>query len=73
MHLPRGNFISLKKGIVLSSLLTQSRQEQYTGLVTFSSDQVTGSLLFQPGSCILAELPPHSGRAAVDEAAAHAE
>ena len=73
MHLPRGNFISLKKGIVLSSLLTQSRQEQYTGLVTFSSDQVTGSLLFQRGSCILAELPPRSGKEAVDEATARAE
>jgi hypothetical protein len=73
MHLPRGNFISLKKGIVLSSFLMQSRQDHYTGLVIISSDKVSGSLLFQRGSCILADLPPHSGREAIDEIAAQAE
>ena len=72
MHLPRGNFISLKKGIVLSSFLMQSRQDHYTGLVIISSDTVSGSLLFQRGSCILADLPPHSGREAIDEIAAQA-
>ncbi|NYT06519.1 MAG: hypothetical protein GKC04_09190 [Methanomicrobiales archaeon] len=61
MQLPRGTFYSLKKGMTLSSLLDELRSAAFSGHCSFPLGNTSGSLVFDRGTCILADVPPRAG------------
>jgi hypothetical protein len=67
MQLPRGTFLSLRKGITLSKFLTELEETGYTGHCKFLLDGKGASLILDGGKPVLAELPPLSGAAAIEK------
>ena len=55
MQLPRGSFHSIKRGIVLHSLLDEMEKSGFSGYCTISYDAVNCTLVLHMGNYILAE------------------
>jgi hypothetical protein len=64
MQLPRGKFRSIRKGVQLGEILSEMVKTRFTGICTFSSDTVNGTLVFRSGACVLAEVQNGHGDAA---------
>jgi hypothetical protein len=67
MQLPRGTFHSLKKGMNLSSLLSEMRSTGFSGHCSIQLHEAPVSLVFDRGVCILADVPPRGGTEGYDD------
>lgn len=67
MQLPRGTFREIKKAILISSLLDELEQENFSGICSISSQTESGTLVFKSGKCILAKIQKKTGDEAWDE------
>ena len=61
MQLPRGSFHSIKRGIVLHSLLDEMERSGFSGYCTISYDAVNCTLVLHSGNYILAECGKNEG------------
>jgi hypothetical protein len=67
MDLPRGTFRSLQKGEQLRDILNKIVKTRFSGICTFSSgNTMNGTLVFNSGICILANIQNQYGAAAWD-------
>ncbi|MBN1195066.1 MAG: hypothetical protein JXA08_06955 [Methanomicrobiaceae archaeon] len=66
MQLPRGTFHSLKKGMNLSSLLSELRSTGFSGHCSIQLHEAPVSLVFDRGVCILADVRPLAGTEGYD-------
>jgi hypothetical protein len=64
MQLPRGSFHSIKRGIVLHSLLDEMEKSGFSGYCTISYDAVSCTLVLHSGNYVLAEYGRTEGDAA---------
>ncbi|HZD42688.1 MAG TPA: hypothetical protein VE134_01390, partial [Methanomicrobiales archaeon] len=64
MKIPPGEALSSEKGVLLEDLLKSLEESAFSGLCTLSAEEVTSSLVFRRGRCILAEHPQVKGNAA---------
>ncbi|MEI7857519.1 MAG: hypothetical protein WCH85_08460 [Methanomicrobiales archaeon] len=67
MQLPRGTFREIKKNERVSSILDEFEQTRFSGICNISSEEVSGTLVFKSGKCILAKIQNKSGDGAWDE------
>jgi hypothetical protein len=67
MQLPRGTFREIRKAELISSLLRDLEQKNYSGICSISSEMVSGTLVFKSGKCILAKILNKSGDGAWEE------
>jgi hypothetical protein len=68
MELPRGKFRSIKKGVYLGEILDEMTLSRFSGICSFSSGIINGTLVFKTGTIILANVQNLFGDHAVDEA-----
>jgi hypothetical protein len=68
MQLPRGKFRSIKKGVPLGDVLDEMATSRFSGICSFSSNTVTGTMVFKGGLVILAKVQDQYGDPAVIEA-----
>jgi hypothetical protein len=61
MQLPRGTFREIRRNVTIESLLAEIEQEKFSGVSTFSSETITGTLVFKRGTCILIKFQNKSG------------
>jgi len=64
MQLPRGTFRSIRKGVKLGEILHELASSRFTGISSFSSPTVNGTLVFKSGICILAKVKDYYGNPA---------
>jgi hypothetical protein len=65
MDLPRGKFRSLQKSIQLRDILDRIKKTRFSGICTFSSGGgINGTLVFNSGTCVIANLQDRYGTAA---------
>ena len=64
MKIPPGEALSSEKGVLLEDLLKSLEESAFSGLCTLSAEEVTSSLVFRGGRCILAEHHQEKGNAA---------
>jgi hypothetical protein len=64
MQLPRGSFHSIRRGIVLHSLLDEMEKSGFSGYCTLSYDTLNCTLVLHSGNYILAEYGKTEGDAA---------
>ncbi|HTY14315.1 MAG TPA: hypothetical protein VMC42_01270 [Methanoregulaceae archaeon] len=64
MQLPRGSFHSIKRGILLDTLLDEMEKSGFSGYCTISLDAISCSLVLHSGNYILAEYGKTEGDAA---------
>jgi len=68
MQLPRGKFRSIKKGVPLGDILDEMATSRFSGICSFSSNTVNGTVVFKGGLVILAKVQDQYGDPAVIEA-----
>lgn len=68
MQLPRGTFRYIKKGVLLGDILIEIKNLRFTGICTFSSGSINGTLVFKDGTCVLAEIQDKYSDAGWEEA-----
>jgi hypothetical protein len=68
MQLPRGKFRSIKKGVPLGDILDEMATSRFSGICSFSSNTVNGTMVFKGGLVILAKVQDQYGDPAVIEA-----
>jgi len=68
MQLPRGKFRSIKKGVPLGDILDEMATSRFSGICSFSSVTVNGTMVFKGGLVILAKVQNQYGDPAVIEA-----
>ena len=68
MQLPRGKFRSIKKGVPLGDILDEMATSRFSGICSFSSNTVNGTMVFKDGLVILAKVQDQYGDPAVIEA-----
>jgi hypothetical protein len=61
MELPRGTFRSIRKGIRLGDLIGELITTRFTGICSFSLGDISGSLVFKGGTCVLAKVQDQYG------------
>ncbi len=66
MQLPRGTFREIKKNELVSSILEEFERTKFSGICSISSEELSGTLVFKSGKCILAKIQNKSGDAAWD-------
>lgn len=66
MQLPRGTFREIKKSELVSSILEEFERSKFSGICSISSDNLSGTLVFKSGKCILAKVQNKSGDATWD-------
>lgn len=64
MQLPRGTFHSIKRGVVLHSLLDDMEKSGFTGYCSIRYDAVNCTLVLQSGNYILADYEQREGDSA---------
>ncbi|WAC04536.1 MAG: hypothetical protein OS112_08715 [Methanoregula sp.] len=68
MQLPRGKFRSIKKEVPLGEILNEMATSGFSGICSFSSNTVNGTMVFKGGAIILAKVQEQYGDPAIDEA-----
>ena len=68
MQIPRGKFRSIKKGISLGEILDGMATSGFSGICSFSSATIKGTMVFKGGVIILAKVQDQYGDPAVVEA-----
>lgn len=68
MELPRGKFRSIKKGVPLGTILDEMAASGFSGICSFSSNSVNGTMVFRRGAIILAKVQTQYGDPAIDYA-----
>jgi hypothetical protein len=68
MQLPRGKFRSIKKGVPLGEILNEMATSGFSGICSFSSNTVNGTMVFKGGEIILAKVQAQYGDPAIEEA-----
>jgi hypothetical protein len=61
MELPRGKFRSIRKGIRLGDMISELITTRFTGICSFSLGDISGSLVFKGGTCVLAKVQDQYG------------
>ena len=64
MQLPRGTFHSIKRGIVLHSLLDEMEKSKFTGYCTIRYDVINCTIVLQSGNYLLADYEKLEGEPA---------
>jgi hypothetical protein len=64
MQLPRGSFHSIKRGILLDTLLDEMEKSGFSGYCTISYDAISCTLVLHSGNYVLAEYGKTEGDAA---------
>ncbi len=67
MQLPRGNLREIKTAGLISSILCEIERTKFSGICYISSGMVSGTVIFESGKCILAEIQHKSGDEAWNE------
>ncbi|MDK2975204.1 MAG: hypothetical protein PWP08_1575 [Methanofollis sp.] len=67
MEIPRGTFSSIRRDILLSTVLAEIRETSFSGYATASCGNDPVSLVFSEGACVLAEYGDLQGSAAWQE------
>jgi hypothetical protein len=67
MQLPRGTFLKIKKSELVGSILDELEHSKFSGICSVSSGQVSGTIVFKSGTCILAKILQKSGDPAWEE------
>ena len=67
MQLPRGNLREIKTAGLISSILCEIERTKFSGICHISSGPVSGTVIFESGICILAEIQHKSGDEAWNE------
>ena len=68
MQLPRGKFRSIKKGVPLGDVIDEMATSKFSGICSFSSNTVNGTMVFKGGLVILAKVHDQYGDPAMIEA-----
>jgi hypothetical protein len=68
MQLPRGKFRSIKKGVQLGEILDEMATSRFSGICSFSSNTVNGTMVFKGGAIILAKVQAKYGDPAINDA-----
>jgi hypothetical protein len=67
MQLPRGTFREIRKNVTIESLLAGLESEKFSGISNISSPDLTGTLVFKAGKCILVKFKSKGGDAGWEE------
>ncbi len=67
MQLPRGTFREIRRSVAIESLLNELERERFSGVANISSLNLTGTLVFKGGKCILVKVQNFRGDAGWDE------
>jgi hypothetical protein len=68
MQLPRGKFRAIKKGVHLGETLDEMTKTRFSGICSFSSGTINGTIVFRNGTVVLAKVQNMYGDPAWDEA-----
>lgn len=68
MQLPRGKFRAIKKGVHLGETLDEMTKTRFSGICSFSSGTINGTMVFRNGIVVLAKVQNLYGDPAWDEA-----
>jgi hypothetical protein len=68
MQLPRGKFRAIKKGVHLGEILDELTKTRTSGICSFSSGTINGTMVFKNGIVVLAKVQNLYGDPAWDEA-----
>jgi hypothetical protein len=67
MQLPRGKFRAIKKGVHLGETLDEMTKTRFSGICSFSSGTINGTMVFRNGIVVLAKVQNLYGDPAWDE------
>ena len=67
MQLPVGNILEIKTSERISSILNSIKHTKFSGICHISSNTVSGTLVFESGECILAQIGDKSGNEALED------